>query len=405
VTLHEIDSLLPAPFTPWPRIDFVKRHRNQTVSARNGAGDRQGQPVDRLKMEEVTFSQVLTETVDRRRDLLLGNGFSIAAHDHFAYPSLYRVAIEHDASLVDLFAELGTQNFEVALYAASDPEDSYHLRKALYDAVVRVHPVYGQLGPTARQTCGVFLEDFTAPSVRGRVRGTVFTTNYDLMLYWVIVGHAEILRCWDGFDADCVWKPGRAEKTSLYFLHGALHIHQRPMGVAGRHFQIRKLRHSDRGSLLVQVKNHLERAEYPLLVSEAEPAFKQAIIGKNPYLRAAHEAFQTACDGEKSTLVVIGHGLGEMDTHITDAVARGLVGSVYVSTFSKDDKDRASVIAAEWSQTRQTNGGPPVTVKTFDVRDCPMWSRSPSNRRLEPAAPLSRETTGRLLVRGGDNQF
>ena len=323
--------------------------------------------------EPIEFQRAIADTSTRRRHLLLGNGFSIAAHRQFNYGSLYEVAVRRDDAIADLFAELGTENFEVALLAAREPEDAARIRSALYDAVVSVHPRHGELGAAARNICAEFLADFTGIA-RDPLRGKIFTTNYDLMLYWVIVAHSASLKCRDGFDADYVWKPGRDPKTFVYFLHGALHIHQRPMGVAGKVLQIEKLRSSTKASLLIQVRKHLDQGEFPLLISEAEPTHKNALIRRNPYLRAAQRAFQSACNDDENALFVIGHGLGEMDLHITDAIPNGRVKSVFVSTYSPADRDRAAYVAAQWAQTRATNGGPPIAVRTFDVGECPIWA-------------------------------
>jgi hypothetical protein len=61
---------------------------------------------------------------------------------------------------------------------------------------------------------------------RGEKRGVVFTANYDLLLYWVVVRHSAALGCHDGFDQEGYWS-GTPSGAQVFYLHGGLHLFER----------------------------------------------------------------------------------------------------------------------------------------------------------------------------------
>jgi hypothetical protein len=175
-----------------------------------------------MPAEWISFDEALSRTEDQRRHLLLGNGFSMSVHTGFGYKSLFDEATRADRGLSEVFRG-HEPDFEKALAAAEAPEEAARLRAAFISAVTRVHPRIKYLDPGAREACGRFLEAFAGRRSREDQPGSVFTTNYDLMLYWVLMANHELLNPYDGFDNYGLWDEARIAKSTLFYLHGALH--------------------------------------------------------------------------------------------------------------------------------------------------------------------------------------
>ena len=149
-----------------------------------------------------------------KRHVLLGNGFSIGAHEQFQYGTLYEQAKRESlpGHVIELFDRYGTTNFEQVLHqldegqwlaehyrlAASDSDserdmatDYESLKSALVDAIANTHPAMpSDIGEARLSSSTNFLKNFT----------NVFTTNYDLLLYWASLVQ-EPYRFKDGFGA------------------------------------------------------------------------------------------------------------------------------------------------------------------------------------------------------------
>jgi hypothetical protein len=331
-------------------------------------------------VRELTFDQALAATAGQKRHLLLGNGFSIAAHPRFAYSSLFAVAKKMRPSIEALFDEAQTTNFEVAMEAAFDQTDASNIKTALVKAIAWVHPYYSlSLDDDECRSCGRFLEAFVGLD-RGERRGIVFTANYDLLLYWVIVRHSAALACHDGFDNEGYWSE-TAGGTQVFYLHGGLHLFERRH--RGALPRLTKLLYEPERVLTRQISEHLNRGEFPLFVTEATSLEKLARVRASPYLSTAHKRFGSACAEAQGVLFVVGHGLGESDEHITDVIGRAQLKSVFLSTFGPVDRERAETLAALWVRRRAMDGLPPLEVSTFDVAECSIWSEA--HRQMPPS--------------------
>src|ERR1700677_2925354 len=131
--------------------------------------------------------------------LLLGNGFSIAADKSFDYRRLLDRADfgnrERKDRIRGIFDSLDTADFELVvqrLDAAAEILDLYEddsvtspeirrdggaVRKALAETLAAVHPSrISDIGDDRIDKCHDFLANFDS----------VFTLNYDLLLYWAI---------------------------------------------------------------------------------------------------------------------------------------------------------------------------------------------------------------------------
>lgn len=275
-----------------------------------------------------TWQEVVAEDDDWSA-LLLGNGLSRNVWSDFGYPSLFDKAQMHGGRGnltgldLKLFEALGTRNFErvladlaatirVAEALGMEPEpyiDRYQsIQRALGMAVRSVHVSRAGIPDGMLEAIGQTLQG----------QEYVFTTSYDLIVYWAM-GAVE----YEGL-CDCFWGEDRAfdpsnsdvgkEQTPIYFLHGALHLVVMGSGVT------RKLVQTGLRRLLDQFGRSLDgdRQARPLLITEGSSQHKLQAIESNDYL--AHALDQLGrCD---LPIVVFGSDLAEQDHHLVEALNR-----------------------------------------------------------------------------------
>ena len=206
--------------------------------------------------------------------LLLGNGMSINIWEPFGYRKLYDRAKLGGLSAQDRKLFSSTPNFERVLadlltaIRVSDAvgletklllERYRNIQRALVQAIREVHIKLGRVPPATRKTISDTMERFE----------WVFTTSYDLLVYWAIAaGGFEPFMDHFRYRGRCEFDPARASvpanKVPVYFLHGALHL------VVGGSGATWKLRQTDLDSILNRFGKPIKgdaRAR-PLLVTE-----------------------------------------------------------------------------------------------------------------------------------------
>lgn len=298
---------------------------------------------------------------------------------HEGYPSLHKAALARDPSLRHLFA-LGDTNFETALEQCDDARDEARLREGLIRAVAAVHPEHS-LSLTEEQclSCRAFLEPFVG---RNRVPlGLLFTSNYDMLLHWVLSRQGKNpgtkqrsqLKCWDGFS-------GAGEFNSdgdaqAYYLHGAVHIYERPQARFPERTYTQMLRYEWGRPLTKQVDAELRAGRTPIFIAEGSSQKKKA-RQRGEYFAKAKRKFKGVCDGGlDSALFTFGHSFGASDNHIAEAIAAGTLKDVFIGVHSDGDRARADELAAVWAATRRAAGGPPIRVYMFESSECAVWDR------------------------------
>jgi hypothetical protein len=299
--------------------------------------------------ELATWDEVTSE-FDGWCALLLGNGLSMNVWKPFGYPSLLEKARQAGAlSTADhqLFETLETKNFErvladlasairmaEALGQDSQPFlDRYQsIQLALGKAVQSVHINRGGIPEESLEAIGRMLQE----------QEYVFTTSYDLILYWAMgaVNYKKLCdcfwgekRCFDPENADVA-----SHMTPVYFLHGALHLVVMGSGVT------RKLVQTNLSTLLSQFGRPLDgdKRARPLLITEGSAQHKLQAIESNDYL--AHGLDQL---GECALpLVVFGSDLGEQDQHLVEALNRNPSRPIAVSV-RRADKSKKEIRAAQ----------------------------------------------------------
>lgn len=320
-------------------------------------------------MELESFKDVLAsieKNKTRPFHLLLGNGFSMAYDkDIFSYNALSQFIDElEDDLLSKLFSIVNTKNFEIVMqqldnFAAlidafgSDEklkqmvdDASRRLKESLIEAVEELHPEHVFTIPQERSNaCAKFLDIFL------KTKGSVFTTNYDLLLYWVLMRN-QILDSVDGFGreredpgeyvpeedieySELRWGKHRAEQV-IFYLHGTLPFFDTGVEVIKEEYDSRKY-------LLANIRERMNRKEYPIFVTAGNGREKLTHIMHNRYLTYCYEKL---CELEGS-LVTFGFNFGPYDEHIIDAINKAAkfgrkdpskLWSLYVGVYSDDDR-------------------------------------------------------------------
>jgi hypothetical protein len=258
--------------------------------------------------------------------LLLGNGLSMNVWPKFGYRSLTEQAArsgrltDQDRELFGrrtnfegVLAELST-SIRVAQIVGLDTGPIYtryrNIQRALGEVVHEVHPNKSDI------------PDETFAAIRSVMQGYewVFTTSYDLIVYWAMKGEDgryEPFKDHFQYRGRCEFDPDRARVAEsdipVYYLHGALHL---VTGTAGKTWKVR-------ATALRRILDQFGRvidadpAARPLLVTEGSAGEKARAIEANDYL--AH-ALDRLFDME-GPLVVFGSQLGKQDDHLVEALS------------------------------------------------------------------------------------
>lgn len=336
-----------------------------------------------------SFADLLPRLVQGRSHLLLGNGFSISCNPLFSYGSLYDAAVAAGLSerARQVFARLGTNNFEGAMRLLDDSdwvartyglvgnerspmlEDLDVIKRTLVEAIANSHLRHtGEVEDNRKERAAAFLNHFH----------NVFTTNYDLLAYWVNMYASDPPPFEDGFRADpddptsasVVFSEHLGNKRGLFFIHGALHLFADASGVR-KHSWTRSGR-----PLTELVREGLDRARYPLFVAEGSADRKVEQIHRNSYLSYCLGKFGRI----QKRLVVFGHSLGASDQHIADAIAANHeVTELYVGLYRDPHSDQSRAVRQAVDRIvarRRIHGyrrGSGLQVEYFDSATAECW--------------------------------
>jgi len=350
-----------------------------------------------VKLE--TFDDVLAsmnKKPDRKFHLLLGNGFSVAYDASiFSYNALHHFVTNlKDDDLTKILSVISTRNFEVimqyldscsALISAfgGDPAlkgrvdaASTKLKASLLGAVKALHPEHVFAVPEERsKACASFLRRFLDRE------GSIYSTNYDLLLYWVLMRNGanhgdgcgrELLNANDEFlpAEDQEWSEltwgKRRENQNVFYLHGALQFFD--SGVA-----VIKEEYDAYNYLLRKIGARMQKGEYPIFVTAGDGEEKLRHITHNQYLTYCYDSL---CKAEGS-LVTFGFGFGESDEHIITAINRAArngrktpnkLWSIYIGVFSDADQEHIEQIEGKFR----------CKVHIFDAKTVNPWGKSSS---------------------------
>ena len=346
-------------------------------------------------MRYATFDEVMTSLEKKKRQvhLLLGNGFSMVYDPMiFSYNALYDfISSQKDEVLIKILSAMKTKNFELMMAQLEvvssllkslgadaklqkQVEDAHSkLKTSLLDAIKSLHPEHVfKIADEKSQACAKFLDRFL------RTGGQVYTTNYDLLLYWVLM-RQEVPNAIDGFGRELLnpveaagggepgwWGLGwgkKRENQNIFYLHGSL-----PLFDTGT--QVIKEQYDGGGYLLENISTRLEDGEYPIFVTAGNGDDKLSQIRHNPYLSDCYD-HMSELDG---SVVTFGFGFGEYDGHIIEALNKATkfgtrlppkLWSVYIGTYSDLDADYIDSIQHKFH----------AKVHTFDAKTVKLWGQ------------------------------
>lgn len=262
---------------------------------------------------------------ERERSLLLGNGFSINLYNKFNYKSLYDAALEaeklneHD---VLLFNSMDTRNFEYVLrvikYAdiylknnnkieeikelGINPSEHYQrIRDALLQSIIKIHYKWTQNDEATFKKLSEILKGYKS----------IFTTNYDLLLYWIIMKDSSVFRDLFGRERkfSLIDRPTESGYTPIYYLHGSIALYH------GKDDHDAKRCRDEETDLLTIIR--MANDEYtPLIVTESDSQDKNHTIANSEYLEFCLGRFKGLYG---KNLVIFGHSLDKRcDAHILE---------------------------------------------------------------------------------------
>lgn len=325
----------------------------------------------------ITLDEALDAAADAS-SLLLGNGFSIACDDSFRYDRLLDEATfgdgdDHDRARA-VFESEETADFERIVrhlqglvrtlphYPGTEAtvglvnRDADAVKDALADAISQIHPArIGDVGEERLDTTSAFLKRFSS----------VFTLNYDLLLYWTILRDRNAFD--DGFrrrDQGLTYVQPTGQ--SIYYLHGALHLHQE--AVRGASPITTKGEWGGGTPLVEQVKSDLNADRFPLIVMEGTWEQKQTAVESSPYLRSAFDALR----GLEGSLFTYGWSLDDNDSHVLGALEASRVTELFVGIYGDLGNDANAEIAGR-STSLAARANDRIDVKFWDVTTADVW--------------------------------
>lgn len=338
-----------------------------------------------------SYGEVLESLAKKKRQihLLLGNGFSMAYDSKiFSYNALYDfVSSLDDKDMKSLFEAIKTKNFELIMNQLDTFEmllvrftadlalisrirdAKSKLKSSLLDAVSQMHPEHVfSVAEEKMAACSKFLGHYI------NAGGKIFTTNYDLLLYWVnmraglngsdgfgreLMNPADVKHGEEEDWSELIWGPNK-EQQNLFYVHGALPLFD--VGAA-----VIKEQYDNSNYLLEKILKRVEKGHYPIFVTAGNGEEKLGHIRHNRYLTHAYDAL-SEIDG---SLITFGFNFGDYDFHIIDAINRASrhgVGankllSVYIGIYSEEDALRIKNIETKFN----------VKVNTYDAKSACVW--------------------------------
>jgi hypothetical protein len=335
------------------------------------------------EMAILDYSDV-RETFTGRTHLLLGNGFSIGCDPIFKYQSLYDIAVSKglSANAQAVFSRFGTNNFEGVMrvlmdahwvgrqYGVIDDDESAGIladvdivRQALVSAIAESHLAHsGMISGEKKASAGAFLDPFH----------NIFTTNYDLVAYWVVMAAEPSPKYRDGFgddveepDADhVVFSFQLGDQRGIYFIHGALHLWVKS-GIVAKHCWSRT------GERLTDlIRAGMADGQNPLFVAEGTSEKKLEQIHTNAYLSYALSKLGRIA----GTLVVLGHSLSAQDQHLRDIIAGNKkLHKLFIGVRDSNNTAKADEAAASIALHREQRGHDPLQIEYFASDSAKVW--------------------------------
>jgi hypothetical protein len=318
----------------------------------------------------ISFEDALAATDGDDRALVVGNGFSA---EYFSYENLLaRSGVDPDTALGRLFTALRTVDFEAvieSLTTAAVVERAYGdtkhsdqltadaqvIREALVRAVNETHPAHRNDLAFKYDPAAKFLHHFAS----------VFSLNYDLLLYWVNLERAGFN---DGFGLGSYSANGRfrgpfkeAAYCSVYNIHGGLHLFEEG------EIEVYKALDAGEGVISTITEEIRSNHRLPIYVAEASSQEKMRKINSIPYLRHCYKALES----NTAPVFVYGHSAADNDAHIYRAIFRSGAKHLYFGVH-KPDAEKLAAFDGQLARYQKTTRSD-VEYTFYDSASAAVW--------------------------------
>lgn len=341
-----------------------------------------------MSNEFLNYNQVLEKinANNEKKRLLVGNGFSMAYNqERFSFISLLQNAIDkeiiqEDSEIHRAFSANDTSDFEEIIKMLENTskvleiykedkalceklrQDSQKLKNHLIEVVTNNHPEkITDISENLFVSTINFIKEYDS----------IYSLNYDLLLYWATEKMRERLRegnlyFTDGFGSSYNEENAeyvvfnKSHNNTLFYLHGALHIFDDKDKI------IKKTYSRTGRCLKEQIQNELNNDRYPVFVSEGTSNQKKAKIIHNAYLNHCYKSL-SAISG---SLVVFGTTLKSNDTHIQEAILNSKIKCIYfgVSNLEKGQQELSTFIDEATKKNKQ--------VSFYDYKSVKIWTNN-----------------------------
>lgn len=300
-------------------------------------------------ISNLSFQEALEKAYssDKKPKLLLGNGFSIAFNKElFSEKSYYEVAVKNNLfdgkeRLHDILKATDSFSFEGAMYGLQEflrhltfyisyslvpselvkktCEDVIEIGNIFITSIALNHPINPfVIDDYQYDACVKFLINFNS----------IYTLNYDLLLYWVIVKKLSS-KFKDGFSRfhsdplELTWCSKSESFTNIRYLHGALHLYKYIKYIKKFSWINNKI------NLNEQIQLSLRQRKFPLFVSGGTAFSKEFVINHSPYLSSCLSSLRQ-CSG---VLFIHGFSFNFNDQHILRAIAESNIEKLFISIY------------------------------------------------------------------------
>lgn len=333
------------------------------------------------------FDDLIQRCDNCDKNLLLGNGFSIAYDKTvFDYQNLINDS-KLPLKIKKIFKIFKTNDYELVLNNLKILSEAFHnrniavellnlmqlIKRDLVRTILSKHPKSQfEIEIKRKENTLLFLLNFDK----------IFTLNYDLLLYWVIMYHLDIKNAKvcseyigadsnykpdDGFEKnspyDCVWTNNRG-KQNIYYIHGTLPFFYDDI----KTYKIKYDTDND-VSLLKQIKGYIKDNISPLVITEGNSDDKLQWIKQSTYLNDCYQQLGLI----KDVLFIHGHSLDKKDKHIFEAINDNKnIKKIYISVHQqkenlKDKRKKSDTFFA----TREKEGT--LNVEFYDAESVNIW--------------------------------
>lgn len=356
-------------------------------------------------MKILSFSEAIKQAkAYDKKNLLLGNGFSIACVENiFTYSSLFSQAnFSKMLQVKEVFKSLKTQDFEEVIHAleyshlvlpsyGKFPKTSallvkhaQMLKNILIKTIAENHPRRpSDISDNKYQACIKFLNNFLDKG------GTIYSLNYDLLLYWTLMFGMDkkLLKVVpnDGFGKDSEYNEGKvsfsdyvtwqgesnAHGQNIHYLHGALHIFDNDE-------KVEKFTWINTGVPLIdQIKEALNQNKFPLFVAEGDSKKKLNKITHSGYLYHSYKSFsqRMITGGSQSSACLFTYGVSFSinDAHIIKKITKGRVNHLFVSLYGSPDSDDNKKIIKSTQEIKVNRYSKDLSISYFDAASAKVW--------------------------------